>query len=104
MTDLVPAEDIEQLVGARRHRRAHLGYADATTETVFILHSQECKDSGIDLRDCSFSLALDHGIDLDVWADDQDRTVMLVVYNGRLHAAPVALDGTNVQLIPRVGA
>jgi hypothetical protein len=31
-------------------------------QTVYILHSRECLTSGIDLRDCRFSLALDRQI------------------------------------------
>jgi hypothetical protein len=64
MSELVPAEEIEQIVGARRHPHQHLGRADSSTETLYILHSQKCKDSGIDLRDCEWSKALDRGIDL----------------------------------------
>jgi len=39
-------------------------------QTVYILHPQACLDSGIDLRNCRFSLALDNGIDLDEWTED----------------------------------
>lgn len=82
MTDLVPAEQIEQIVGARRHPTWHLARAVSATETVFILHSQTCKDSDLDLRECQYSLALDRGIDPDDWAED--TTVGLVVEGGNL--------------------
>ncbi|ART69095.1 hypothetical protein BTO20_11320 [Mycobacterium dioxanotrophicus] len=86
MTDLVPASKIEQIVGADRHQTEHLGRAVSAEETVYILHSHECKDSGIDLRDCPFSVALDLGISLDRWADFEDEPVELWVSaaDGRL--------------------
>lgn len=82
MSDLVPAEQIEQIVGAKRHSHQHLGRAVASEETVYVLHSQRCKDSGIDLRECEWSLALDRGIDLDDWRDYEDRPVVLAFRRG----------------------
>jgi hypothetical protein len=79
VTDLVPTEEIEQLVGAQRLPMAHVGRAVSAKETVYILHSQRCKDAGGDLRTCPFSLALDEGIDLRRWAEFMDRPVVLGV-------------------------
>lgn len=84
MTTLVPPDRIESLVGARRHRKAHIGRAVATEQTVYILHSQVCKNSGIDLRECRFSLALDRGIVAEQWQGQEDRPVFLGVWNERL--------------------
>lgn len=79
MSDLVPAEDIERIVGANRHAESHYGRAVSAEQKVYILHSQECKDSGVDLRECPFSIALDRGIPLDRWADFEDMPVELWV-------------------------
>lgn len=84
MTDLVPATDIERIVGIARHRRVHMGRAVSAEQTTYILHSQDCLDSGIDLRECRFSTALDKGIQLSYWEDRQDTPVALGVWNGRL--------------------
>ena len=84
MTTLVPPDRIESLVGARRHRAAHIGRAVAAEQTVYILHSQVCKNSGIDLRECRFSLALDRGIVAEQWRGQEDRPVFLGVWNERL--------------------
>lgn len=84
MSDLVPAGDIEQIVGATRHRKAHYGKAVSAEQTVYILHSHQCRDSGIDLRDCRFSVALDRGIDLGMWAKYQDIPFVLGIWDGRL--------------------
>lgn len=84
MTDLVPTEDIERLVGASRHPALHLGRADTRDSTIYILHSQVCKDSGVDLRFCPYSLTLDAGIrDLD-WAGWENRPVVLSIATGWL--------------------
>jgi hypothetical protein len=64
VSDLVPTEDIERIVGASRHHTAHYGRAVSAEETVYILHSKECLNSGIDLRECQFSIALDRGISI----------------------------------------
>ena len=83
MSDLVPADRIETIVGARRHLIDHIGRAVSAEDTVYILHSHACKDSGIDLRDCAFSLALDDGIDPDEWEQDV-ATALAITDDGRL--------------------
>jgi len=57
MSTVVPADEIEQIVG---------------------LHSHKCLDAGRDLRSCRFTLALDRGIEMDVWGDHQDEAVRVV--------------------------
>jgi hypothetical protein len=84
MSNLVPAEEIEQIVGARRHAHQHLGRAVTSEETVYVLHSQRCKDSGIDLRECEWSWALDNGIDPADWRGFEDRPVVLAIIKDRL--------------------
>ena len=79
MSELVPAEEIEAIVGANRHPQWHLGRAVSETEAVYILHSQPCKDSGIDLRKCPYSRALDKGIDVAVWEGSEDTPVVLYI-------------------------
>jgi len=84
MTDLVDRSEIEKLVGATRRKRTHLGRADSEAGKVYILHSQVCLDSGMDLRGCRFSIALDFGIDMDDWEGFEDETVGLLVFEDRL--------------------
>lgn len=85
MSTIVPADQIEQIVGARRHALAHLGRAVSAEQTVYILHSQQCKDSGIDLRACIYSKTLDAGISgLPEWRGREDRVVTLQVEHGWL--------------------
>ena len=55
--DRVPGHAIEKIVGVSRHPTEH--YGRMVDDTVFILHSQECLDSGVDIvHDCEFSLTL----------------------------------------------
>lgn len=84
MSDLEPAKLVEAIVKEPRQRHIHLGRAVSAESRVYILHSKDCLDRGIDLRECAYSLALDKGIDLAVWGDVQDMTVALVIDNGRL--------------------
>lgn len=84
MTELVPAEEIEEIVGALRHPHQHLGRAVSAEQSLYILHSQKCKDSGIDLRDCEWSLALNLGIDKEDWEGFEDRPVVLAFFASRL--------------------
>ena len=71
MTDLVPAPDIERIVGVDRHATDHWGRAVSAEQRVYILHSQEClEDPTWGLQDCLFSLALDQGIELADWIED----------------------------------
>jgi len=84
MTDLVPAADIERIVGVARHPKVHYGRAVSSERTVYILHSRECLESGIDLRECRFSIALDRGIKAETWGDFEDVPVAVGVWDGRL--------------------
>lgn len=94
MSELVEPTLIEEIVGASRHPVKHLGrLISAAADTVYILHSQACKDSGIDLRECVFSKALDNGEfpDTDVWDGLEDRTVQLEILSGYLVPFPYPL-------------
>lgn len=82
MTDLVPADKIEQIVGAPRHRTDHIGRAVSSKQMVYITHSHECRVSGIDLRGCPYSLALDRGINPGEWTEDVP--VRLAIVDRRL--------------------
>lgn len=102
MSELVPAEQIEQIVGAHRHRTLHIGRAVSAEQTVYILHSHECRDSGIDLRECGFSIALDRGITAGRWVEIEDRPVLVGIEYGRLvpwSDLSAYHDDWNVQLI-----
>ena len=86
MTERVPADEIENIVGRKRSVKDHYARAVSADQTVYILHSRECLALNADLRDCPWSLALDRGIDLDEWVED----VPLTVYarSGRLLPSP----------------
>lgn len=84
MADLVPRDQIEGIVGARRHRTAHLARAVSSEEMVYILHSGECLETGRDLRVCKFSVALDRGIDADAWAGCEDAPMIVGIEDGEL--------------------
>lgn len=77
MSRLEPAATIAGIVGAPRDPEKHLGRAVSAEQRVYILHSQACVNSGIDLRECEYSIALDAGIDLGVWDEHQDVPVLL---------------------------
>lgn len=93
MSDLVPPDKIEDLVGVARARGVHFGRAVSATQTVYVLHSQRCRDTGDDLRGCRFSRALDAGIDTARWEPYEDTPVVLAVDHGHLiplmHASAV---------------
>jgi hypothetical protein len=82
MTNLVPSSEIERIVGATRHEWKHQARAASAEQTVYILHSQQCLDSGIDLRDCEFSRALDRGINPKHWRENV--ALIVEVINGAL--------------------
>lgn len=88
MTEIVPASDIERIVGVNRHPTIHYARAVSAREMVYILHSHACLASGIDLRDCEFSIALDRGIDHPEprtrWRRVLDRPVRVQVIYGWL--------------------
>lgn len=77
MTQHVDADQIEDIVGIPRQRHRHVARAVSAEQTVYILHPQECLDMTADLTMCTFSETLDNGIDMDVWAELQDRPVFV---------------------------
>lgn len=77
MSDLVPPDAIERIVGVQRHPTEHWARAVSKEETVYILHSAECLASGVDLRECHFSLALDNGIRRSEWVEDRPVAVVI---------------------------
>ena len=93
MSALVPPTEIEGIVGAQRDRTTHLGRAISAEEVVYVLHSQECLDSGADLRECPFSLALDLGINPRRWKHFLDQTVGLVIVGSKLMPFSFRIDG-----------
>lgn len=86
MTERVPADEIENIVGRKRSAKYHYARAVSAEQTVYILHSRECLALNADLRDCPWSLALGGGIDLDEWVADVPLTVY--VRSGRLLPSP----------------
>ena len=86
MTERVPADEIENIVGRKRSVKDHYARAVSAERTVYILHSRECLAMHADLRECPWSLALDRGIDLSEWVEDVPLTVR--VRDGRLVPSP----------------
>ncbi|GAA4117473.1 hypothetical protein GCM10022215_18190 [Nocardioides fonticola] len=84
MSELVPADQIERIVGARRHPHQHLARAVTAERTVYLLHSERCRDTTPDLRTCPYSVALDAGIDPDDWRDHEDGPVVVAIIRDRL--------------------
>lgn len=88
MSEHVPTQDITRIVGIDRHPTVHYGRAMSSDQTMYVLHSQQCLDSGIDLRYCDFSSALDLGISIGYrgapWEGFEDTPVPLALWNGRL--------------------
>jgi hypothetical protein len=89
MVNRVDSDQIEEIVGHARHRRAHYGRAVSSEQQFYILHSSLCKEATNDRLDCEFSEALEDGIDMEVWGRLQDRPVLLAVYEGRLEPARI---------------
>lgn len=79
MSELVNPSEIEQIVGIERHRTRHFARAVSAERAVYILHSELCRTSGRDLRECGFSLALDNGIDERDWFDLEDQPVRVTI-------------------------
>ncbi len=89
MSQLVPRESIELIVGVPRHATEHWAKSVSAEYTVYILHSQACLDRGIDLRGCDFSVALDGGIHVPDWPED---VPLHVVVDDDFHLVPLVED------------
>jgi hypothetical protein len=87
MSKKVDSDKIEDIVGAKRHARAHWARAVSEEQTVYVLHSYRCLEDNEDLRDCEYSLALDNGIDVDAWPED--TPVVVKIYDNRIYPARI---------------
>ena len=92
MSRIESATTIEKTVGAKRHQIDHLARAVSVDQRVYILHSQDCLDCGIDLRECEYSQALDLGIDMDIWEQYQDEPVVLSICPEGLDLLPEPIE------------
>jgi hypothetical protein len=79
MSEIVPADQIEAVVGVSRHPRRHYARAISDEQLVYILHSALCKATTLDLRECPFSMALDNGIEADDWIESLDQPVRVTI-------------------------
>ena len=87
MTELVDPSEIERIVGAKRHPISHIARYVTEEGRIYILHSRECKESGRDLRDCPYSVALDNGCHDSAWRGWRDQPVVVRCYSS-LHSGP----------------
>mgnify|MGYP003608169642 CR=1 FL=1 len=90
MSELEAAGKIEGIVGAKRHPIQHIARAVSAEQRVYVLHSEQCAASGIDLRECAYSVALDEGIDLGEWQGSEDQPVVLAIDDEHGDLIPVA--------------
>lgn len=101
MTEVVPADEIEKIVGWPRHDTRHYARAVSAEQKVYILHSQECLDARPDPRACMFSWALDNGIDPKVWDGLEDLPVRVTVWKDKrlrpVERIPLGTSGRNAQ-------
>ena len=92
MTRLVSPDRIESLVGRVRHATSHYARAVPIDDVVYVLHSWACVDAhrtlGRDLTQCSFSRALDQGIDSAAWEGHELRPERVAIRRGRLVPVP----------------
>ncbi len=77
MSEVQEPAVVRAVVGADRREGEHVGRVVSEEERVYVLHSERCIASGIDLRVCAFSAALDRGIDAAVWREHMDVPVVL---------------------------
>lgn len=99
MSSLEEPSKVEEIVGVRRHSYAHIARAVSSEEKVYILHSEMCVNTSIDLRDCWFSLSLDRGLIEADWEGWIDHPTIVVVEDG--YITPLATSTDRKTYVPR---
>lgn len=89
MSDLVPADEIEAIVGVSRHQSQHYARLVSAEQKVYVLHSRGCLDDEVDLRDCPYSLAIDTGINVGHWVEDVPIRVTVGLSGGEWYLYPL---------------
>lgn len=104
MTELVPRDEIESIVGRDRHATEHYARAVSATQTVYIMHPEECLGLGWDLRDCPFSVALSKwGINPSEWEENVAMRVVLDKYSAMVPVPDLPVGLPPVCEIPACG-
>ena len=92
MTNLVDPASVQEIVGCARHATAHYARWIFLEDRVVILHSQACLTAharlGRDLTACSFSRALDKGVEIESWRLHTDSPERVAIRGGRLARVP----------------
>jgi hypothetical protein len=84
VSELADPKRIESIVGVKR-ASVHVARIVTTEERLYILHTHACVAKRPDLRECPFSLALDKGIDPEVWIGHYDVPICITIGpDGRL--------------------
>ncbi len=85
MAERVPTEDIERVVGVRRHATEHWARAISEEQVVYVLHPVSCLDEHSEgLLACPYTQAQDLGIDPDRWPEDVALHVVIDPETGDL--------------------
>lgn len=78
MTEKVPADQIEKIVGVKRDPVRHIGRAVSSEKKVYVLHSEACLSFYENVqKDCRYAVALENGIREKDWKGFEDRPVVL---------------------------
>lgn len=83
MPEIVPAEDIERIVGVERQQSLHIGRVVIADDTFYILHSKVCLEARDSLLDCPYTHALTN-VNPGDWEGYTDKPVVLRIREGRL--------------------
>ncbi len=84
MSEIVPADQIEGLVGIERHAIHHYARVNSDEQIFYVLHSKSCLSLERPITQCGFTYALDRGIDEYLWSDFMDTPVRVRVRGGDL--------------------
>jgi hypothetical protein len=85
VTTLVDPSEIERIVGRKRSNLLHYARLISEDGMFYIMHSLQCVEFEKDLRECPYSLALDEGVDPEVWRGWIDKPAVLIdIQDGRL--------------------
>lgn len=104
MSRIEPAETIEATVGIKRSRSWHFARAVSAEQRVYVLHSEACMKANPDPRACTYSVALDLGIDLGVWSEHEDRAVWVQIDSDHGDLVPLDLtDEMRTELVAESG-
>ena len=77
MVNIIPPDEIEELVGSARLFDKHVGRVITAERRFVLMHSEQCLQEYDDLRDCPYSQSMQSNFYSGRWESHRDEAMLV---------------------------